>query len=133
MLTLPYQSAVRNWPLLGVVHELLRKILTFPTSPPSAVSGRSLAQRSAQGKSHQSFLRSLWSPPRYSSQFSVDPELRLQHWQTANKLGTGQSFPSGTQKVKMGGFAKVKIVDFSQRSIFTICYSIINNRLCCKK
>ena len=108
MLSLIHWAAVRR-PLLGVVHELLRKILTFPTSPPSAVSGRSLAQRSAQGKSHQSFLRSLWSPPRYSSQFSVDPELRLQHWQTANKLGTGQSFPSGTQKVKMGGFAKVEI------------------------
>ena len=57
---------------------------------------------------YQSAVRSLWSPPRYSDPLSVDPELRLQLWQTANKLGNGQSQPFGTQKVKMGGFAKVE-------------------------
>ena len=80
MLTAPYQSAVRSlWPLLGVVDGIPEEVLTVP---------------------YQSAVRSLWSPPRYSSPLSVDPELRLQHRQTVNKLGTGRSFPSGTQKIK---------------------------------
>ena len=58
---------------------------------------------------YQSAVRSLWPLLDAALRSGQIPELRLQPWQTANKLGIGQSQPFGTQKVKMGGFAKVEI------------------------
>ena len=65
---LPHLSCTPDVDLLGVVDGIPEEDADRPTSPPSAVSGLLLdtAVRSGQ-----------------------IPELRLQPWQTANKLGIG--------------------------------------------